>query len=657
MQIVVLLFIVVALGCADEPPQDLRTSQPPDMGVSEDTGEIADDVSIDDVPVDAGEEARLAELVIEPAELVLEFGSTLRLDVTGLDQNSDPYPLSSVNYATDDEDVATVTSNGVLIGEAIGDTTLSVESEGVVAEREVRITGRPIARIEIRPTEMNLDPGDRARISVDLFDEFNQWITDPREVTFASADEAVATVDDMGFVTAVAAGMTTVTVSVAEFEESVQISVMGAEITGIEVTPPNDNLIWQEAVQLDASLSWDQDPPATTPSITWSSSDTSVATVDANGLVSAVATGSATITASVAGFDDTTSINVDFSLDSIDAGAAHACALMSGAAICWGDNRQGQLGAAGGPGPIKLDHGRTYSDIATGGDNTCAIDDSTGQVWCWGSNSNLQLGNTMAPATSSSTPIQIEELGIFRVVEVGSQVACGIKTSDELWCWGRASSGMLGNGQTTPDRATPVLVGTYRAVAVGGDHVCAIDSNDEADCWGRNDEGQIGLNTTSMTPVTTPTAVTGGFTFGRISLGQNHSCGNTPNGTLLCWGDDSAGQVGDAGGPGAPTPLLTPSPVPLNRVVAGGDHSCALDLSGALYCWGSHISGAIAIMTTNDILKPTATNAGLNFSRITMGEVFACGLVAGVPYCWGDGSNGALAGAASTTTPSRISPF
>lgn len=654
MRFTLFVFVLALFGCADdnqpstkfEPPEN---SMRPDVGESDGRGDASEE--------DVGEEPVLTELVVSPNPAVVEFGDVLRLEVEGVDQFGASIVLEDVTYTTADSTIATVTDNGVLIGEAIGTTTATVEADGLTEVVDVRVQGRPVDRVEIRPTTMTLEIGGTGRISVDLFDEFNQLITDPRPITFTSGDESVATVDGEGLVTGVGTGSTTMSVEVEGFSETVAVEVLGVDLTGIEVTPTTGSLVWQDSLQLSASLSWDGDPPGPQPIVTWTSGDPNVASVDANGLVSAVGTGSTAITATVAGFSDAAIINVDFALSGLDSGGAHACALMSGRAICWGDNSESQLGGAGGPGPVKLEHGRLYSAIATGTSSTCAIAESTAAAWCWGANSHGQLGDPTAGSASTATPVAVSGGHSFRSIEAGDSVACAITLSDQLYCWGRAANGLLGDAQTTQDSATPKLVGSYKAVAIGGDHACAIDSSDRAYCWGRNVEGQIGLNMTSSAPVTSPMGVTGGYTFSRISLGQNHSCANTVSGATVCWGDDSAGQVGDANGPGAPTPLLLPSPVPLSRVSAGGDQTCALSAQGALYCWGSPGNSAIAIMTSVDILEPTATAATQNFDRMVMGDIFACGLVSGVPYCWGNGSSGALGGAATTIIPTRIMPF
>jgi len=74
-------------------------------------------------------------------------------------------------------------------------------------------------------------------------------------------------------------------------------------------------------------------------------------------------------------------------------------------------------------------------------------------------------------------------------------------------------------------------------------------------CWGRNFEGNLGDGTT--TNRTTPVLVSGGYTWGSITVGQEHTCGVTTAGEAYCWGDNGSGRLGD----GTTTDRNTPTKV------------------------------------------------------------------------------------------------
>jgi alpha-tubulin suppressor-like RCC1 family protein len=111
---------------------------------------------------------------------------------------------------------------------------------------------------------------------------------------------------------------------------------------------------------------------------------------------------------------------------------------------------------------------------------------------------------------------------------------------------------------------------TFTRLAAGEYHTCGITPAGAAYCWGRNSSGQLGNN--SQTDANIPTAVSmpTGVTFKAISLGELHSCaiaGTPPTagsgttsstGRVFCWGDNEYGQLGDSAASGNRSPVLTP---------------------------------------------------------------------------------------------------
>lgn len=198
-----------------------------------------------------------------------------------------------------------------------------------------------------------------------------------------------------------------------------------------------------------------------------------------------------------------------------------ACGLTpSGVAHCWGFNREGELGApTGSPCTMPLNHkiavacsltpvavtgGLSFVTIGTrtGGDNTCGVT-SAGVAYCWGGNTEGELGN--GTTTSSSTPVAVVGGLVFAAVSTGTRFSCGVTVSGSAYCWGRNDHGQLGDG-TTISRTTPVaVVGglTFVAVGTGTRHSCGLTAGGTAYCWGQNSVGQLGNGTTadSYTPV------------------------------------------------------------------------------------------------------------------------------------------------------------
>ena len=265
----------------------------------------------------------------------------------------------------------------------------------------------------------------------------------------------------------------------------------------------------------------------------------------------------------------------------VHAGFYHTCAILdNGDMKCWGRDNYGQLGDGGGAldtdapssTPIDLGTGRTAVAASVGEYHTCAILDN-GDMKCWGTNTNGQLGNGGVGSVTAvqSPPSTSIDLGTGRTavaLSAGSQHTCAILDNGDMKCWGRDNYGQLGEGGTNTGTNAPsstaIDLGTGRtAVAItgGGFHTCAILDNGDLKCWGSDSRGQLGdggTNTDTDAPSSTAIDLGTGRTVVAISAGDYHTCATLDNGDAKCWGYDWAGQLGDGGSntdQGSPTPI------------------------------------------------------------------------------------------------------
>src|SRR5207302_10211222 len=123
----------------------------------------------------------------------------------------------------------------------------------------------------------------------------------------------------------------------------------------------------------------------------------------------------------------------------------------------------------------------------------------------------------------------------------------------------------------------PPPAGCIQALALGDAHGCALRTDGTAACWGKNDHGQLGNGTTGDAAAATAVLDDHGAPLVGLSAivaGAAHTCALAGNGTSLCWGDDSAGQLG-RGGSAAINPV--PMPAALSAIAAigaGARHTC-----------------------------------------------------------------------------------
>jgi Regulator of chromosome condensation (RCC1) repeat len=180
--------------------------------------------------------------------------------------------------------------------------------------------------------------------------------------------------------------------------------------------------------------------------------------------------------------------------------------------------------------------------IAAGGDHSCGITRS-GVAYCWGENRNGELGATTQelcggpphiPCGTKPTPVTCPPTAApcrFKYIAGGQRGSCAIDTNDDLWCWGF--------GSTAHTRIVAQLGGArvrFTSVAVGGGHVCAISDRDELWCAGENGAGQLGLpRTTPRVALVTPQRVLVSIRFRQVVAGFTHTCGVTTDSRFGCW--------------------------------------------------------------------------------------------------------------------------
>ena len=373
---------------------------------------------------------------------------------------------------------------------------------------------------------------------------------------------------------------------------------------------------------------------------------------------------------------------------SISAGFGHTCALTpTGVMKCWGENQHGQLG----DGTTEtrtmptevLDLGVDVKAFSAGfGGSTCAVT-ATGKEMCWGSNHFGQIGDGNYNADSNPAPIPVLASGVSMyepvTISVGEGHVCAVGSEGNVRCWGHNTFGEVGADVLDAPTdvcgysgsggavAFPCVLAPHlftppfglAGVAVGWEHTCGRTSANSVVCWGRNDGGQLGdsvpnthLPTTVMIDGTTLDAV------GQISAGSNHTCAVTAKSDAVCWGNNGRNQLGDSD-TGAHGPRRVEALAgEVIAISAGGARACegftcALTRERGVKCWGNNAMGQLGDGTNTDSIVPRQVQ-GLTAGvvAVSAGGCHTCALATtGSVKCWGENTHGELGDGTTSGQP------
>jgi alpha-tubulin suppressor-like RCC1 family protein len=340
---------------------------------------------------------------------------------------------------------------------------------------------------------------------------------------------------------------------------------------------------------------------------------------------------------------------------SISAGGAEALAVLgTGAVMAWGDNFYGELGtrsaSTGSDVPVSVRLLRTARTVSAAdpGENQefsmALVNNNT--VKTWGYDAFGQLGNGTVNANVEK-PVDVHGLSGITAVSAGGAFSLALTGDQTVLAWGNNSAGQLGDGTSGNDSANPVAVSGLSgvtAIAAGFEHGLALLSDGTVMAWGDNSQGELGDGTTANSDV--PVAVSGLTGVTAISAGGDFSLALLSNGTVMAWGDDSYGELGDGTTANSDIPLAVEGLTGVTAVSAGLEHALALTDTGTVLAWGNDNAGQLGDGTTGGTSDTPVTVIGLNGPTVTAvaaGLDHSLGLLSnGTVVAWGDNSSGEL---------------
>jgi uncharacterized protein YjdB len=241
----------------------------------------------------------VASIDMNPGELKLEIGQTGTITATPKSANGTVLTGRSIAWNSRAPGVATVNSSGLVTAKAAGSTLIEATSEGVTGVTLVTVANVPVSSVVVAPDTATLVVGQSKQLSAKTFDAGGAELSG-RTIAWSSSNEDVASVSSTGKVLAVAPGSATITATSDGKSDQATITVI-APVSSVTVQPDSISVIVGNTSTLTAIVKDGSDNTLNGRTVTWKSGNTGVATVDANGVVTGVAAGATTVTATSEG--------------------------------------------------------------------------------------------------------------------------------------------------------------------------------------------------------------------------------------------------------------------------------------------------------------------------------------------------------------------
>ena len=265
--------------------------------------------SIPVTPVPPVAPAPVATVSVTPSSGSVGIGDGFQLTATAFDSSGNVLTGRSFGWASSNSSVATVSANGIVTGLALGSATISATSEGRIGSSAITVSEVQVASVSLTAGSTSVDEGATINLQAAAKDAQGNTLVG-RVITWTTSNSSVATVAANGTVTGVGDGSVVITAESAGKSSQITLTVSAVPVATVEVSPSSASLSVGDSQQLMATTKNAGGVTLTGRTITWSSSNSSVASVNSSGNVTAAAAGSTTITATSEGKSGSSSITV-----------------------------------------------------------------------------------------------------------------------------------------------------------------------------------------------------------------------------------------------------------------------------------------------------------------------------------------------------------
>ena len=257
----------------------------------------------------AGPSSTVAAIVINPAAPTLALNASLPLQVQVQDATGALVADAPVTWSVRDPNIAKVSETGVVTALALGTTEVAASSRGKSGIATITVQRTPVATVVVRPDKVDAVVGSKTQLIATALDASQATLAN-RGIVWTTSNAGVATVDANGMVSGVGPGSAVITATSEGKSATSTFSIVQGAVASVSVTPNPVTMVAKQTTQLAATARDASGGVVSGKSVVWSSSNTAVASVSSQGVVTAVGAGSTTITATIDGVSGTSAVTV-----------------------------------------------------------------------------------------------------------------------------------------------------------------------------------------------------------------------------------------------------------------------------------------------------------------------------------------------------------
>jgi alpha-tubulin suppressor-like RCC1 family protein len=476
--------------------------------------------------------------------------------------------------------------------------------------------------MQISPSSLSLRVGQTTSVAIAR--------TSPKETSntcyelpsWSSSNSSVATAK--GFeITAAGPGTAQLTATSGTASATVSVTVANVQVESLTIIAPTSLLVGQVVQARLTARDSAGNPVAIIARPAWTSSDNATMTVDETGIITARGSGVVTLRATVEGRDAALIIALTrgipaVTFTAIATGLQHTCGIAGGGAVpqgsivCWGIiSGESRLAPS-----WMITGGRTFKTLEAGMFHSCAIA-INGETLCWGRNTSGQIGDGTTSPRPDPTRVSTSES--FVTLALGESFTCGLNGEGVTYCWGT----FAGRSTTTPARLdTP----RFRQIVAERYMLCGLTDAGEVHCLGAGQPNSY----SAVTRISSPVA------FNSIASSDYHTCGITSTGAAYCWGLNSSGQIG-AAVILVPSPTILPGGLSFSSISPGGGSTCGITSAGAKCIGSTRLAGSV----TSAEFYPIPGEYNRPLATISNGPMHGCAIDnEAIAWCWGLNTEG-----------------